>query len=202
MKRKFKLFATVASLCLSVALMAFGVYAASTVTYSVSGTVSFEAQVACTWNVTVTYGDKTTSATTKTEEERKLVANATDATASKDVALGPVSLGTDTTGVKNNIVIYTITCKNEGKAAISISVDDADTDMATLDTRWTVSVTEDYDLAGTEPTSRDAISDVVGGDLAAGETYTLVITGTLSDFTQQLTTQNLSLAFTASAKNV
>ena len=41
MKRKFKLFATVASLCLSVALMAFGVYAASTVTYKVSGTVSY-----------------------------------------------------------------------------------------------------------------------------------------------------------------
>ena len=42
MKRKFKLFATVASLCLSVALMAFGVYAASTVTYTVNGTVSYE----------------------------------------------------------------------------------------------------------------------------------------------------------------
>ena len=41
MKRKFKLFATVASLCLSVALMAFGVYAASTVTYTVSGSVSY-----------------------------------------------------------------------------------------------------------------------------------------------------------------
>ncbi len=200
MKRKFKLFATVASLCLSVALMAFGVYAASTVTYTVSGSVSFSAQVACTWDVKVTYGDKTTSATE--EGDTQLIASATDATATKTVALGAVALGTDTVTTKNNIVIYTITCKNDGKAAISISVDDAGTDMATLDTRWTVTVTEDYDLAGTEPTSRDAISAVVGGDLAAGETYTLVITGTLSDFTQQLTTQNLSLAFTASAKNV
>ena len=41
MKRKFKLFATVASLCLSVALMAFGVYAATSVSYSVNGTVSY-----------------------------------------------------------------------------------------------------------------------------------------------------------------
>ena len=41
MKRKFKLFATVASLCLSVALMAFGVYAAAQVTYTVSGNVSY-----------------------------------------------------------------------------------------------------------------------------------------------------------------
>ena len=42
MKRKFKLFATVASLCLCLALMAFGVYAANNVTYSTSGTVTFE----------------------------------------------------------------------------------------------------------------------------------------------------------------
>lgn len=42
MKRKFKLFATIASLCLCLALMAFGVYAASTVKYTASGSVSFE----------------------------------------------------------------------------------------------------------------------------------------------------------------
>lgn len=51
MKRKFKLFATVASLCLSVALMAFGVYAASQVTYTVNGSVSYTVQNAL---VTVT----------------------------------------------------------------------------------------------------------------------------------------------------
>ena len=42
MKRKVKLFATIASLCLSIALMAFGVYAASTVTYTAKGTVTYE----------------------------------------------------------------------------------------------------------------------------------------------------------------
>ena len=42
MKRKFKLFATVASLCLCLALMAFGVYAASSVNYKASGKVSYE----------------------------------------------------------------------------------------------------------------------------------------------------------------
>lgn len=42
MKRKFKLFATIASLCLCLALMAFGVYAASSVKYTASGSVSFE----------------------------------------------------------------------------------------------------------------------------------------------------------------
>ena len=42
MKRKFKLFATVASLCLAVALMAFGVYAASKVDYNLNGSVTYE----------------------------------------------------------------------------------------------------------------------------------------------------------------
>jgi len=50
MKRKFKLFATLASLCLSVALMAFGVYAATNVTYSVSSTVTFVSQVVGSFN--------------------------------------------------------------------------------------------------------------------------------------------------------
>lgn len=42
MKRKVKLFATIASLCLSLALMAFGVYAASAVTYKATGTVAYD----------------------------------------------------------------------------------------------------------------------------------------------------------------
>lgn len=41
MKRRFKLIATIGSLCLAIALMGFGVYAASTVTYNINGTVSY-----------------------------------------------------------------------------------------------------------------------------------------------------------------
>lgn len=44
MKRKFKLITSVASLCLAIALMAFGVYAASAPKLTVSGTVSFNAE--------------------------------------------------------------------------------------------------------------------------------------------------------------
>lgn len=43
MKRKFKLITSVASLCLAIALMAFGVYAASAPKLTVSGTVTFTA---------------------------------------------------------------------------------------------------------------------------------------------------------------
>ena len=59
MKRKFKLFATVASLCLSVALMAFGVYAAASVTYNVSGTVSYTMDHALVSVTTTVYSDTT-----------------------------------------------------------------------------------------------------------------------------------------------
>ena len=56
MKRKVKLFSAIASLCLAVALMAFGVYAATQVTYSVSGTVAYEMKdVMVTIDATVEY---------------------------------------------------------------------------------------------------------------------------------------------------
>lgn len=42
MKRRIKVFSAIASLCLAVALMAFGVYAATQVNYKVSGTVTYE----------------------------------------------------------------------------------------------------------------------------------------------------------------
>lgn len=55
MKRKFKLITSVASLCLAVALMAFGVYAASKPTVTINGTVSFSAEKVMA-DVTVTKG--------------------------------------------------------------------------------------------------------------------------------------------------
>lgn len=42
MKKKIKLFSTVATLCLTLALMAFGVFSALTVTYKTTGTISYE----------------------------------------------------------------------------------------------------------------------------------------------------------------
>ena len=56
MKRKFKLFATVASLCLCLALMAFGVYAATTVTYTASGSVKYTVADVFVDFETTTYG--------------------------------------------------------------------------------------------------------------------------------------------------
>ena len=44
MNRKFKLFFSLASLCLSVAMLCFGVYSAMSVSYTVNGSVSYEIQ--------------------------------------------------------------------------------------------------------------------------------------------------------------
>ena len=55
MKRKIKVFSAIASLCLAVALMAFGVYAATQVTYTLSGTVEYSASIAVKAETTVEY---------------------------------------------------------------------------------------------------------------------------------------------------
>ena len=41
MKRKVRLFSAILALCLSVGLLAFGVYAASTISYNVNGQVNY-----------------------------------------------------------------------------------------------------------------------------------------------------------------
>lgn len=40
--KKFKLLASIASMCLAIAVLCFGVFAASSVTYTISGTISYE----------------------------------------------------------------------------------------------------------------------------------------------------------------
>ncbi len=55
MKKRVKLLTTIASLCLAVALMAFGVYAATTISAEVNSTISFtSSDIAGKWEVTVT----------------------------------------------------------------------------------------------------------------------------------------------------
>ena len=57
MKKKVKLFSTIASLCLAVALMAFGVWAASTANFGVTSTVKYtlSGQINAIINIKVTF---------------------------------------------------------------------------------------------------------------------------------------------------
>ena len=65
MKKKVKLITTIASLCLAVALMAFGVFAALNVSYTITNTVSYSA--AANVKATITY----TTEATNVKEIRK-----------------------------------------------------------------------------------------------------------------------------------
>lgn len=58
MKKRVKFLFTIASLCFAVAVLCFGVYSATTVTYTASGTVSYEVNsVFCKINTTVEYAN-------------------------------------------------------------------------------------------------------------------------------------------------
>ena len=59
MKKRFKLFSTIASLCLAIALMAFGVYVATTASFSITNKVSFTAEKNVKATITLTLDEWT-----------------------------------------------------------------------------------------------------------------------------------------------
>ena len=188
MKRKFKLFATVASLCLSVALMAFGVYAAASVSYTVSGSVSFAAQVACTWTAQARYQDGTTPSGA-TDDEYVLTgtesAGASDSWAADGLQF--------TTAEDQDTIIYTIKCTNNGNQAITIGL--ASTPTLFTNALLDVTYNDGEALESTELTTS------YSSTLAADQTWTLTITVHLNDLTQTLSGEgtSFSLALTATA---
>ena len=119
MKKRVKLLTTIASLCLAVALMAFGVYAATNITATVTNTVSFTA----TENVkaTLTYS---TSLTNATLEEGAAYTNKTDeewavlvGKPTEEVDVLPLGdLTFEQTSEANIVYTYTITITNNAKA--------------------------------------------------------------------------------------
>ena len=69
MKKRFKLITTIASLCLAVALMAFGVYAATEASFSVTNRVSFDATANVKAQVTLAVDEWTNITGTKPTNE-------------------------------------------------------------------------------------------------------------------------------------
>ena len=131
MKRKFKLFATVASLCLCFALMAFGVYAAASVSYTIKSSVSFEvadvfADISYTYNTkiggNVAEGTKTTVKTYKNmsnpiAQGGKLLNNEGEALEANEVSLAEAKF----TAV-GDYAEYIIEVQNVGENAIKASI--------------------------------------------------------------------------------
>ncbi len=118
MKKRFKLITTVASLCLAVALMAFGVYAATQSTLQVSSTVTFEAEdIQVTWNWYVE-GGKLPAAVVGSDATEE-ADNGTEHTADQGANAIPSTIAFD--AKDGNTITYYFSCTNNAGAAITVT---------------------------------------------------------------------------------
>lgn len=180
MKKGFKIATTVASLCLAVALLAFGVYAATSSTLTINSTVSFTSQdVQVLWGWAVEGG----SLTTANSDTYQTTAEGT--VDDREVSLGTVSFVTNK-GDAGKTIKYTITCTNTGAKAVAVTAPTAG--LFAGDTNLTIAYTTNG--AGTTWTD-------VTLDADAAKTVTYEVTLTLKDATKDISTQTLSAAFVA-----
>ena len=230
MKRKFKLFATLASLCLSVALMAFGVYAATQSTFKVSSSVSFEAQVACTWDGKVYGGSESTAKdnstnygslvsqfhheATGTQGEQGYVpaetgvVNPTDATAAKVWDIDEVAFGMDADKAQN-VIVYELSCTNNSYGKIKVSVTAVDAMFADRTKNdgsiLSYTVTKKVgtgDASDVKSSVVTTMSDpvVLVDALAKDATVYLTITVTLHNYTVNVLAENNAFDLTLKAE--
>lgn len=187
MKRKFKLFATIASLCLSVALMAFGVYAATNSTYTVTSSVTFTSQVHVKWTGAVA-GGKISGETKDTDHE-------TDPTSTADQNYTWNLADALEFGVADEAertITYTFTCTNLGKDKIKVT---AATTKFFGDANLVATAKSGTDIASA--TEANAVpAEAV--ELNQNDVYTLVIKVVLQDPSLSIGSDNqLSLVLTA-----
>ena len=186
MKRKVKLFTSIASLCLAVALMAFGVYAATSATYHVTSNVTYASQVAVTWTGKYTVGSQTTT------DDAVQKVNGTEETSAQNWLIGDVAL----TAV-NKSVTYEFTCTNDGGDAITVAASSAKLfGDANLKVEAQFGNTESELPALTEVTTLNGTEVTVG----EGEVYKLVIVVTLKNPGTSVGTSANSMDITLTAE--
>lgn len=175
MKKKFKLFATVASLCLAIALMGFGVYAATSVTVTISSSVSYNVSGHIAFKV---YGSGAagTAATTGSEQTAEL---ATVGVTSEGTETGTAISAVALTAT-NRYAIYTFTIENIGSTAIT---------SITASAKVT-----DPNLA----TSADTVT-IPDGSLATDEKVTFSVYVHLEDENVSVTTGTVSIEIEVAA---
>ena len=153
MKKRVKLLTTIASLCLAVALMAFGVYAATSLQGKVSSTLTFtSSEIDGTWTLVSTSG----AAESKT-----------GVTLTKDATEVALNYSKDTPTAS-----YTITFENTGNV---------NTAYVYLD--WTAPTNAAFAATATQKVGEDEAAAYTKNskvDVAKGETVTFVVTLTLT----------------------
>ena len=178
MKKRVKLFTTIASLCLAVALMAFGVYAATNLSFNVSNTVSFTATAlvrAKVWHET-----STTKCTASTP-----LANTTEAAPFKEyngsestgteLPIGDVTLTATTSVAEQMTYSYTIYIKNMATS------NDSNQYLKVVVTGKTVAyaAADGYGIETTYKKGESAATATVV--LAAGESMSYTVTITIDN---------------------
>ena len=210
MKKRVKLLTTIASLCLAVALMAFGVYAATSASFSITNKVSFTAtpNVKATVTLEVTEWENITEAkpTAGTDNwTQTIVSENSDAEVGADWTIagdaeGFLALTPKTVAQGDTMVItYTVTIVNDA--------------LSTDSNKWLyVDLTAVPVFTAVEAPHQHSFTaenggEAVGTDLLATGKYIAVAQGKTLVFTVSLTVNvakdlpetNLSLAFTLSA---
>lgn len=184
MKKKVKLFATIASLCLAVCLMAFGVWAASTATLGVSSSVSYtvSGNVHVAFDVMVEYTSTenhvsytAASGSTATAETGKNTWETITQTPSEGDKNSSLGLGTYQFNVgaeKDDYVKYTIKVTNLGKYDAKLTV----TDLPAADTNKSIHISREG--TGSLTTANSAETATVAKN---NGTFTIVVIYSLND---------------------
>lgn len=134
MKRKVRLFSAILALCLSVGVMVFGVYAASTITYNINGKVNYTmTDVLVNIQTTISYV-KDNTATQDTKENKIGYTESTVKSATYD--------GTDLTGLATKLTGNTsIATYDTGNIANDVTTGTVNAEISFNDsTAWKISI--------------------------------------------------------------
>lgn len=200
MKKKVKLFTTIASLCLAVALMAFGVYAAETATATINGSVTFTASAHVNATVKVTSTKSNFTSTKLKEVTDQVVYDTTANLAEASNASGQFDLGTADdlvpTAVGTDMVYtYTVTVINKAKTTDSFPVLNVSVvAFGSVDHAGRTVAVDGYSLSIT--------NNIAGGKIAANASNdassTIVVKLTI-DSTRSMTAKDIGLVLTLTA---
>ena len=202
MKKRVKLITTIASLCLAVALMAFGVYAAtnsnfgvtSKVSYTVSGEVhvQFDVAVAFTSNVNRTEGtteDQLTIDATSAKLTNAIVQKPGEGNVQGSIDLGVYAFQPGVT--TSDYVEYTIKIKNLGKYDANVVV----TGLLKNDNTKSVTITRTLtNVELTDGTGNES------GTIAKETEATFVVKFAMADVTTDYAETTFNPTFVVSAK--
>ena len=211
MKKRVKLLTTIASLCLAVALMAFGVYAATQSTLTVNSTISFtsnDVQVLWTWdvaggNITADDRNETTGwavgkyqTTKEGDTDDKTVTLGKPTTVESSTTYAPITFDTKTEAGKT--ITYTITCQNTSAEAVKVTTAGTlFTGDSNLEIKYYVDDTDEEQAWNAYGTDKTYYELAAKNGQAQGGKVTFIVTVTLKDATLDIANQTMAPTFTA-----